>query len=451
MNSARPTRVRYGVLAFLAAAAAVAYLDRNGMMVAEKTIRADVHLTEDQMGLLMGAAFFWPYALCQIPMGWLAQRLGPRVWLPFLMLVTSAATALFGIGGGFAALFFSRAISGAAQAGLFPGCTQTIGRWYPATERGIATGVLSAFMSVGGATGALLTGWLLEPVGWQMLCMWYALPGLLWAIGFSYFFRNSPAEHPATNEAERKLIAADRPAPAPADARQPGGVWLALALSPALWLICGQQFFRAAAYAFFQSWFPTYLAETRGVSITQAGNLTVLPLLGFIFGMLSGGRASDLVYRRTGSLFLARKVLSMSAVIASGLAVASAFFVDDPTIAVLTISWGAFLAGLAGPLAYAITIDMGGRNVATVFATMNMAGNVGAGLLPWVVPSFRRAVEADPWLLELADGNGWNAVLLLFAAMYFASAACWLLLRVRGTVLDQSLIRPREDADEIAR
>jgi hypothetical protein len=108
---------------------------------------------------------------------------------------------------------------------------------------------------------------------------------------------------------------------------------------------------------------------------------------------------------------------------------------------VLVISCGAFLSGMAGPLAYAVTIDMGGRAVATVFAAMNTAGNVGAGLLPWVVPAFRRALEANPTILELCGGNGWNGVLFLFSALYFLSAACWMLLRVRGTVLDASLIR----------
>ena len=64
--------------------------------------------------------------------------------------------------------------------------------------------------------------------------------------------------------------------------------------------------------------------------------------------------------------------------------------VGDAWSAVLLISAGSFCASMGGPCAYAITIDMGGRHVAPVFSTMNMAGNVGAMLfpllIPWLVP-----------------------------------------------------------------
>jgi sugar phosphate permease len=433
-----PTRVRFAVLAFLAAAAAVAYLGRNGMAVAEEKIRGDVGLTEGEMGFLLGPAFFWPYALLQLPLGWVGQRLGTRAWLPVLMLVSAAATAAFGLGGGFLALVVCRVVAGAAQAGLFPGCTQVIARWHPSSERATASGVLGAFMQVGAAAALFATGWLLAPVGWPALSVWYAVPGLVWAAGYWLWVRDDPADHPRVNRAERDLIAAGRPA-APPDPT--GGVGVALLASPALWLICGQQFFRAAAYIFFGTWFPTYLKKTGGVSDELAGTLTLLPIGATFAGMLAGGRVSDWVLRRTGSLTHARRTMSILAVTAAGLTVASALLVSDVVAEVVLIGVGAFIAGLAAPVAYAITIDLGGRQVATVFAAMNMIGNVGAGLLPWVVPAVKQGVDADPTLRSVFGGSGWNAVLALFASLYFAAGACWLLLRVRGTVLDQSLIR----------
>jgi sugar phosphate permease len=441
-----PTRVRFAVLALLGAAAAVAYLGRNGMAVAEGAIRHDLELSKAEMGFLLGPAFFWPYALCQIPLGWVGQRLGPRAWLPVLMVVTAAATAAFGLGGGFLALVACRVVSGAAQAGLFPGCTQAIARWHPAGERATASGVLGASMQVGAAVALFATGWLLAPVGWQALSFWYAVPGLVWAVWFWLAARDDPAEHPGVNRAERELIAAGRPATPPEPA---GGAWLAVALSPALWLICGQQFFRAAAYIFFGTWFPTYLKETGGVSDEQAGSLTLLPLSAVFAGMLAGGRVSDWVLRRTGSLAHARRTMSILAVTAAGLTVSSALLVNDVFAAVVLIGVGAFIAGLASPIAYAITIDMGGRQVATVFASMNMVGNIGAGLFPWVVPAVQQGVDAEPSLRALAGGSGWNAVLALFASLYFAAGVCWLLLRVRGTVLDQSLIRRDGDGHDV--
>jgi hypothetical protein len=80
--------------------------------------------------------------------------------------------------------------------------------------------------------------------------------------------------------------------------------------------------------------------------------------------------------------------------------------------------------------------------VAAVFSTMNMIGNFGAGLLPWVVPAFRRWVQRTPDWHARFGGESWNAVLVLFAAMYLAAAACWLLLPVRERALDSRVSAP---------
>ena len=107
-------------------------------------------------------------------------------------------------------------------------------------------------------------------------------------------------------------------------------------------------------------------------------------------------------------------------------------------LAVLLISAGMFMAGFGGPCSYAVTIDVGGRFVPSVFATMNMFGNFGAGLMPLVVPPFRQALE------QLAGGSAdayrtsWHAVLLLFAATFLAAAFCWVWLLVEPDLLDRN-------------
>jgi nitrate/nitrite transporter NarK len=68
---------------------------------------------------------------------------------------------------------------------------------------------------------------------------------------------------------------------------------------------------------------------------------------------------------------------------------------------------------------------MGGSRVAPVFATMNMAGNVGAGVFPFA-------------LGKIADTTGnWNLAMLLFAGLFACSAVCWLLLNPKGTVFEE--------------
>ncbi|MBM3877539.1 MAG: MFS transporter [Verrucomicrobia bacterium] len=449
-----PTRARFAVLGWLCAAAALAYIPRNAISIAESTVRADLGLSKEQSGWLM-SAFFFSYALCQVPTAQFGQRLGSRRALPLFAIVWSAATAGTAFVGGLAGFVVARVVQGVAQAGLFPVSTLSIAKWFPKTGRAIATGALGSFMSVGSASCAWLTGVLLEVLqphvgpswNWRFTFLIFSVPGILWAAWFWRWFRDEPRGHPSVNAAEVDLIEADagargapvtRPAgsdPAAHRADPPTGTpartpWLALYSSPALWWICAQQACRAAGYMFFTSWFATYLQETRGVGIAKSGFLNMLPLLGVILGGLVGGATSDWLLRRTASRNLARRWMSMTCLFTCAGLIFSALAIEDALAAVLVISAGSFCFALAAPCSYTITIDMGGSQIATVHATMNMAGNLGA----WAFPI------AVPWLLRLSGGS-WDAVLLVFGCLFLCAAVFWLLLKPEGTVLEQSLVR----------
>ena len=470
--------VRFQLSVWLAVVAALAYLCRTSIGVAEKTIRTDLGLTEDMMGFILGPAFFWSYALAQIPGGWSGQRFGSRCMLPILSVAFSAATAVIGFAQGVASILAGRILNGIAQAGLFPCSALSISRWFPQIQRALASGILGAAMSTGAAVGAALTGELLQILNWRMIFCLYAVPGVVWAVGFHRWFRETPAEHPGVDQAEADWIAgkltSDRAAVTaiaaegklpgryaepdgecpevsfshpdtsagletrtpPTSPEQAARPWYSLVRSLALWQICGQQFFRAAGQAFFASWFATYLQETRGVTTAESGWLLTIPLICTVAASLTGGVVSDAVFRRTRNLTLARSGLASFCLAVCALLVFSAIFVEDAVVATVVIGAGAFFGGIAGPCAYASTMDIGGRNVAPVFSTMNMIGNFGAGLLPVVAPQFRNWVAGTPWVLDLAGGNSWNAVLILFGFMYFLAALCWATLRVREGSLD---------------
>lgn len=438
------TKARVILSAWLCSGAMIAYLCRNSLGVAEKTIRLDLGISEESMGFVMGS-FFWAYALCQIPGGLLGKKFGSRIWLPVFAACSALATMTFGLAGGVTSLLSARIGIGIAQAGLFPCSTIAITKWFPKGERGLASGFLAASMPVGGAIGAGLTGELLELTSWRWTLILYSIPGLLWAVGFRQWFRETPSEHRSANRAECDYIAelSDDSAPASdtgdtTEAVNPssGISWLFLATRLPFWMICGQQFFRAAGAAFFQSWFPTYLQETRGVSTAASGWLSTLPLIATVVAAILAGGLSDYVYRKTNRLTFARSGLAGGALFLCSMLVFSAWFVQDATTATLVISAGAFFAAVAGPCAYASTMDMGGKNVSLVFSWMNMIGNFGAGLVIWGVPHFRQLVESNEVFLKLCGGNSWNAILILFGTMFLLSSVCWALLQVRENELE---------------
>jgi MFS family permease len=417
----KPTRTRYLVLGGLCAAASLAYFVRNGVGPAESTIRADLGLTKEESGLLI-SSFFWPYALCQVPAAMLAQRIGYRRAFPLFAVLWSLATAGLALGSP-ALMTASRAFMGVAQAGLVPVGVAAMSRWFPRSSQASASGAFAGFMSMGSIIAAPLTAWLVITLGWRAMFVWYALPGLLWAAWFAVWYRDLPSLHPWVNRAERDLIE-EGEAPVAAPRGKTVVPWKALLSSPAMWFLCLQQCCRAAGYIFFASWFATYLQEARGVTILKSGWLTTLPLVADVTGCLFGGVLSDWILRRSGNQRLARQGLAVTALLLCAGLIATARFVTDPVLAVLTISAGMFCAANANPVLTATVMSLGGPHVATVSAMANMSGNLGAAAFPVVVP----------WLL--ANVDGWDAVLAGFASLYLIAAVFWFLIRTKGSLFE---------------
>ena len=151
MASSSPTRVRYLVVAVTALMAVLLYLDRFCISFAEVFIKEDLGLTDTQVGWML-SAFFWTYALSQVPSGWLTDRFGPRVMLTGYVLGWSLLTGLTGLAASFGILIVLRFGFGMAQAGAYPTGASIIGRWMPVSARATASSVVS----VGGRMG----GWL---------------------------------------------------------------------------------------------------------------------------------------------------------------------------------------------------------------------------------------------------------------------------------------------------
>ena len=427
----RTTWVRYQVLAALCLAAAIAYTGRSCLGVAAGVVRAELGLPAPQMATAF-SAFFWGYALAQIPAGLLGQRIGPRRALTLYATLWSLCCLGFTLTSGFKSLVLIQAIFGVAQAGIFPCSAAILANWLPTSRRALASGLLGSFMSLGGALGSFLTGLAISgftwerfeiaPIAWQSVFILFALPGLIWAVCFRYWFRDDPRSHRSVNPAELRCINDNQEVRSTAT---PGCIdWIMMLLRLDIWMLFMQHFFRAAGYIFFATWFPTFLKETRGVSTAMSGALTALPLLAVVVGGVCGGVWIDFLYNRTGSLRISRQLTPIFSLASCAVCIFLAYFISDAKSAVLLISLGIFVAQLGGPSAYVVMIDKAGPNTAPLFGAMNMAGNLGAAICPSVVG----------WLVALS--NNWNLVLFLFAGIYLAASLCWLFLDPRGKFTD---------------
>jgi predicted MFS family arabinose efflux permease len=291
---------------------------------------------------------------------------------------------------------------GLAQAGIFPCSAKSIGQWFGASSRASAAGLLGSSMALGSAIAPALTGLLVSHCSWPLVFVAYAVLGIVWSVVYFLTVPDAPASASLS--------------PPPVWTRQD---WVTLATSMPMILICGQQFFRACGMAFFYTWFATFLQETRGVNLAEAGFMTGAVGLGAMTGGILGGLFSDWLLRRTGNRRLSRQGIAVVGLSLCSVLVVISAGISNREVAIGVIALGAFAATFGGVSGYTVTIEFGGRRVATIFSVMNACGNVGAALFPAVVGTL------------INTTGDWNLVLYLFAGILALDAIFWALLNPR--------------------
>ena len=157
MTDEQPTRMRQAVVSVATLMAVLLYLDRFAIGIASEYIREDLRMTQTQMSWFL-SAFFWSYALCQVPAGWLADRYGARRMLTIYILAWSAFTGFLGLAHQVWLILYLRLFCGVAQAGAYPTAGGLIRVWFPISGRGVASSIVALGGRAGGVLAPILTG-----------------------------------------------------------------------------------------------------------------------------------------------------------------------------------------------------------------------------------------------------------------------------------------------------
>jgi MFS transporter, ACS family, glucarate transporter len=404
-----PTRVRYRVVAFAVALAAITYFDRVCISTMAPRIMEDLNLSRVQMSLVF-SAFTLAYGAFEVPTAWWGQRVGTRRVLTRIVVWWSAFTMASGLAVGYRSLLAIRFLFGAGEAGAWPNATRTFSRWIPLAERGKVQGIFFAGAHLaGGLTPALVTA-LLVWMHWRQVFFLFGAIGLVWAAAWYFWFRDEPDDHPSVNAAERDLILASRDSET-AHTFTGWGVFR----QPSVWALCGAYFANGYGFYFLITWLPSYLEQQRGL---QAGALSLfagLPLLLSVVADLTGGMATDTMVRRFG-LRAGRVVIGVSAYAVAAVAMLAATQALDARLASVMIAVAAAASMFTLGASWAACIDIGGPSSGVVSAAMNTAGQIGGVLSPIV-------------LAQLVDRfDDWNLPLYVMAFLYAVSSLCWLLV-----------------------
>jgi len=265
------------------------FLDRQIVNILAEPIKADLGLTDTELGLLAGPAFAVFYALLGVPIARYADRDGSnRVRLIALALaIWSAMTAVCGLAQNFVQLLFARIGVGVGEAGCTPAAHSLITDSVPAEKRSSAIAFYGLGVPVGSLLGLILGGVVNDLYGWRIALMLVGAPGLLLAL-IVLFFMREPRHHRVVEAAK----AAPAQLPAGAAMREIFGsrafIYILIAASVTAFLGYGKAL-----------WTISFFIRSHDLSTTEAGlSMAVVLGLAAAFGTWLGGKAADVFGRR---------------------------------------------------------------------------------------------------------------------------------------------------------
>lgn len=277
---------RWLVLAILTAIYVFNFLDRQILSVLNEPIKAELRLSDAQMGALSGLAFALFYTTFAIPVAWLADRTSRIRIIALACAIWSACSAACGLAGNFTQLALARVGVGMGEAGGSPPSYSLISDYFGPRERGRALSIYSLGVALGPALGAALGGWVASRWGWRAAFVAVAAPGLLLAL-LAWRFVPEPRRgglDPKVAEVGGGLLDSFRDF-----IRNPALV--AVAVTSGLSAFVG--------YAI-SAWTPALLMRTKGMSLSEvAAYYSVMTGLITAAGTLASGFAADWAGRRS--------------------------------------------------------------------------------------------------------------------------------------------------------
>ena len=394
---AKRTGYRWIMLLMLGLMALITFIDRTNISVAAPEIAREFSFSKTQLGTIF-AAFGFAYALGQIPGGWFSDTYGARKVLTIVVLFWSLMTMVTAHAVGFVSMVVIRFVFGIGEASAWPAATRSMQYWFPKSERGLVNGVTHscgqfATTLVPIVAVAIMTMW-----GWRAVFYVFGAVGIVWAIVWYFVNRDRPEECRAVNAAEIAYIE-DRTVVGEAKAEAPAAEkkipWFLILTSKNMWFIalayCGYTY---GSY-FFWYWMPTYLMEFHHISLMKMGALAPLPLFAGALGVLTGGVATDFVYKRTKTLKWSRRAVCIASMLGASALMLPSAFSGDPVLTVIFLALCNFLISMSLAPSWAAAMDVAGGFSGSVSSVMNMVGQA-AGSVSAII--FGALVEHVSWL-----------------------------------------------------
>ena len=374
---------RWAVLALAVALFVCSQFYRVTNAVVAPELQADLRLSSEALGAV-SAAFFYAFAVAQVPLALLLDRLGPRRIMAGLTLVGAAGAVVFAGAAGAAGAIAGRALLGLGMAGNLMGTLKLVASWFPGRRFATLAGVVLAVGTIGNVLAATPLVLLVRAAGWRQSFVLVAIATAAIAALFWLVVRDAPARPP------------DGPAAIAAAAEGPTSIRTSSALllrSREFWLISFGSFTRYGSFVAIQGlWIGPWLADVVGLGKVDAANLILALNAGLVVGAPLGGWLSDHLLRSRKGVAL----LCLGGVGAAELALALAGrSMGRWTLALVLVAFG--IASSFAQVLYAHVKDV---------MPARMAGMAMTGTNFFVMLGAASYLHAMGWLLDRTAAAG---------------------------------------------
>lgn len=290
--------LRWWVVALIALAAVINYIDRTSLNILWPDIFKELYPNMDydghkQLYTYVSIAFMLSYAFGQAIFGKIFDWIGTRMGFALSIGAWSLATIFHAFARGVVSFSIFRSILGVAEAGNWPGAAKGNAEWFPTKERAFAQGLFNSGAAVGGMIAFPIISLLSIYLSWQAIFIVIGVLGFLWLIPWMYLVKSPPKDHPWISDEEREYILSGQethdidndgvhddgynPSTGKLLAhKESWGVIIAsAAIDPIWWL--------------FVFWIPGYLMEVYGMDVKSVGIYAWVPYLGAMVGAWFGG------------------------------------------------------------------------------------------------------------------------------------------------------------------
>lgn len=410
------TRHRFFIAALLFLNLFINFMHRINLSVAAPAIARDFGWDAGKMGLLF-SSYQWTYCLFLLLWGWMSDRLGTRLVNSLSVTIWSIAGMLTGVATTFGGMLATRLALGAGEAASFPTSGKVVRQWFPPSERGLATAIFNAGTFAGPAFSAPLVAWLLLKEGWRFSFMLTGSLGFVWVALWLKFFR-VPSECSWLPEQERAYILAETDSQTQA-VGPPKGVLLRLMGKRTMWGLFLTQGCCAYTMLLFLFWLPSYLVQSRHMSLVKASWFTSIPyVVAVVFGLLVGKLSDSLLSRDSIRQGGRRRLLIVFILLSAVVLLTNLVRNEYVLLLLISISLACISSALSLNIALTNDLVWNPGIVGIAISFLILGGNIFGSLVPVVTGYIVK------W-----TGSFDLAFYVAAALLFLAALICWTMTR----------------------